>query len=385
MAWMRIPLVLTAMAGALGSLAIECGGSSSSPAPTITVDRATCEPGLTTLAVVDRPSATVSDLAAAADGTTFFLDEDGDPSFTGIFAVAPSGGTPRRISDFGLGLRVWVDGETLWIATADALYAMPLAGGKPTLVSQIPAPNATTTAATDLQVGAFAFDSASLYAMAKRTGGATLQIWRLPRAGGPPDLLFQSTDPAQRGTFLGPLAQDAEGLYFLENERTGAPPGPFVRLPKGGGTPAPVRSDIGWSPSMMVVQGASLYGDGMAVHSFTDSPLGRLALDGGGPPTRILGVGAGLVEAMVADDAGAFVAFRVGLESDRVAQPLAVAALPRGTEREVASGCTQISDAGFVGTATAMALDPTYAFALLQEFTSSPTAHDRYTIVRVLR
>ncbi len=285
---MRRPLSLSCVA--VGSALLACsGGTASSPpsGPSIVADTTKCTAGLTTIATIDASNyQRVQAFAVGADGAVYFV-ETGGPGMTGVFKVAAPGAAPVLLTDFANAFGMWAEGDTLWLASGVGLSSMPVAGGQPTQVGSFP-----DTQTNTLYAEVFVLDATSVYTIGHRQNGAQLEAWRMGRADGRAQLLFQSDDAAMSSTWIGPLVADADALYFVGTSTiadAGMPnaiPGSntvstLFRLPKAGGTPTIARNDMGDLNQLLKVAlfGKDFYANVMPLTSPTDSRLGRFPLD----------------------------------------------------------------------------------------------------------
>jgi hypothetical protein len=343
------------------SLATADCSSPVAPTPSIQVNRATCETGLTTLATFDAtPTGEAAALAAGADGTVFVNRWDAnDPSVRGIYAIPPSGSL-ARISDSAGAWQAWVEGDTLWMGWDDgSLQTLPTTGGTPTVVGRVPAaisPDLGIALQPDAR--AFALDATHLYVGVDRGVGAVFEIWSIERTGGAAQSLFATSDPTFINSHLSPLAAVGDALYFPKYQG-----GDLMRVPKAGGTATVVRSDVFGPVSFLVPLGTNWYATG-----FDGSPpqnLARFPMDPAMPPTPVAGVGYTDVELGVGDDAGVYVLFSMGQQPAQA--PWAIARFPTGNESSTALGCTATFDAGAGLEAWGMALNATHVYALIND------------------
>ena len=349
-------LCVVALVAATGG----CSTGSPPPGASIEVDRATCEKGLTTLVTVDA-KARARALAVGADGTVFV--SMWDSSVGSVYSIAPSGGAPVRVADAQGAVRMWVDGATLWMAAlSGSLYSVPTTGGTANLVGQIPGTDNVTRLA-----GGFALDATHLYLTATRVGAANLEVWSIARIGGATRLLFSSSNAKFADAYMGPLAAAGDALYFT-TQTSGY--SDLLRIPKVGGSPTVVRSDV-YSASMLVPFSASFY-------SNAGTQLARFPLDPATPSTPIAGVGFGMVDVGTGDDAGAYAGFVVGAQP--ASSPWALAPLPKAAEPATALGCTETLDGGGL-LGLDMALTATHVYALITDV--GPP--QRFMIVRAAR
>jgi hypothetical protein len=373
---------------AISSTLLACGGSAVSgpaPGPSIVAETSKCTAGLTTLATIAASqNQIVRTFSVGADGTVYFV-ETGPPGATGVFKVAAPGAVPVMLTDFaGVG-GIWVDGDTLWLASGVGLYSMPATGGQPTPIGSIP--DAQTNL---LYAKAFVLDATALYMTGHRQNGAELEVWRIGRADGSTQLLFLSDDMAMGSTWIGPLVADADALYFVGTSSMDAGTSPLtptlgnassslLRLPKTGGTPVIARDDMGSLDQTLKLAlfGKDFYADVMPRTSPTDSALGRFPLDPTLAPERINLVDGAPLDALVADDAGVYGALGFGTPASTT---LALARIPTGMESSSALGCTPARDAGEGLVAEQMALDGSHVYALLHDLNGHT-----FTIVRAAR
>jgi hypothetical protein len=372
---------------ALGYTLLACSGgvvSGPPPGPSVVADTKQCTAGLTTLATIDASQTrTVQTFAVGADGAVYFVETGGA---TGVLKVAAPGAAPVVLTDFADVLGIWVEGDSLWLASGAGLYSMPATGGQPTQIGSIPDAQTNILYAT-----AFVLDATAVYMTGHRQNGAQLEVWRIGRADGSTQLLFQSDDKAMAATWIGPLVADADALYFVGTSSMGdagassfTPPlgnasSALLRLPKTGGTPVIARDDMGSLDQglKLALFGKDFYANVMRPTSPTDPALGRFPLDPTLAPERIDLVGGAGVAALVADDVGVYGALRFGTQASTT---FALARIPTDMGSSSALGCTPVGDASEGLVPLQMALDASHVYALLHDLNGH-----MFTIVRADR
>jgi hypothetical protein len=367
----------------LSSGVAACGSTTSagSPTPTgpaIVVDAPACEAGMTTLFTTQGGSFSggISAIAVGAGGFVYFSTYG-----NGLFAVPPGGGSAQAITSgslMGVGAnQLWVDGSTLLAQVDSQFYSLPTSGGSPQLLTQLP------TAPGDLYgplPGDAVMDSTDFYVFASNEedgpSDGTTSLWRVPRTGGAPQILFTSSQYA----FNSPMTLDDTNLYF-----EGGQSGQVYVLPKSGGTPSPVQGALAAFGPLAPEQGQLFLAP--------EGELERYPLDGSQPDTPIGGVpgiagvsGAGSLDgamgyatSLVSDDQGAYVALSSGsvVASNGDCTPpgcsvrMAVAPLPLQNEQVTAHACSPAWTLGLSGnevtgsySVAQMALDSSYVYLL---------------------
>lgn len=353
-------------------LAASCGGSVSAPPhAAITIDAPACEHGLETIATIDSPtpsSVRLAGLAVGADGTVYF-SRWGAGADPGIYAIAP-GGTPRRISPLVDVAKLFVERDTLVVAgRSGTLYSLPTGGGDPTTLSKLPIPIGHEPPLTDT----WALDATWAYTFALDYGDKPHKLWRLPRAGGSPELLFESADKQYQANWMSSLMVDGDALDFTTWDGD-AKVGGLMQVPKTGGTPALLLPDarpLG-TPDGTVRVGDTFYA------TFSTYGLTAFLRDGSTPRPIEGDGGSAAVVRTIGDAQSAYAAI---LTASPDAQRTAFVRLPSGDEHTTATGCTATASGDMAISLEAMALGPTHVYAL--GWTN--LAKQRWTIVRAPR
>jgi hypothetical protein len=284
--------------------------------------------------------------------------------------------------------RLWVDGANLLTQDYCSFYTVPTSGGTPQLVAQVP------SAPTDFYpplTGLAVMDASDFYVFAQEQDAdpnAPTNLWRVPRAGGAPQVLF--TSPEYLVTV--PLVLDEANIYFQSGQA-----GQVFRLPKAGGTLAPLDAYFGYLPNAMAIQSGNLFG---AYGGPVGLDLTRYAVDGTSSGSPIDGVGGetGALDWLVNDDQGAYVAFMSAPAADSsgncvapaCSARLAVAPVPLQSEQVTATGCTASWDTGADWVSSAygveqMALDASSVYVLATIGFSPPPAIPAQAILRTSR
>lgn len=357
----------------------SCGGATSVPPhPAITIDAPSCERALETIATIESATPNqveVFGLAVGADGTAYFSRWGGPPGEAGIYAVA-RGAAPRWISPLLDVARLFVDGDTLVVGgLGSTVYSVPTRGGDPTVLSQAPVPQGEHERPLS---HAWALDATWAYAFTTGYGPMPNKLWRFPRAGGAPELLFESADKQYQASWNSSLMLDGDALDFVSYDSDGATvaaTGGLMQIPKTGGTPFLLRPDVRplGSPDWTVRVGDTFYGTGYR------QALTAFARDGSAP-RAIDGVDgwAAAVQRTIGDAQSAYAAILTGPPD---ALRTAFARLPSGDEHTAATACTAGGSDDSAFEPTDMALDASHVYALGW----SRVANRRWTIVRAPR
>jgi len=371
---------------ACSSTAKTEAASSAPPGPAIDAATNGC-PSLEVLAAFEADLVLVKGLAVGPDGTLYvsaygtdFFVGGGEP-FHAVYSIPPGGGTPTEVpgtlaARLFLDVdRIWVEGDQLLVTEAGQLYDVPLSGdGGVQQVGGVPRGTADGGDVLLPRRGAL-LDADALYVTATHrviSRPQATQVWRVPRDGGPAQVLATSSDGTVPWS-IGQLASDGTNLYFVVGQGGG-----LFSVPKTGGSFTLVRPDTSTNlnyDDQLTLVGADFY------DNFAPNGLERFGLD----PSVARGPigGAGFAGSIAVDDAGAAYVAITG-NSGRDPAWVAVAPMPSGTETVRAIGCSapfdRLGDAGAPSPVVdTLAVDAQYVYGVW------PQTSSRVVVFRVAR
>jgi len=372
---------------ACSSTAKKEPASSAPPGPAIDAATNGC-PSLEVLAAFEADLVLVNGLAVGPDGTLYvsaygtdFFIGGGEPFPAALYSIPPGGGTPTEVPGtlaarvFLNVDRIWVDGDRLLVTHAGQLYDVPLSGdGGVQLVGGVPRGTADGGDVLLPRRGAL-LDADALYVTATLDvfpGPRPTQVWRVPRDGGPAQVLATSSDGTVPSS-IGQLASDGTNLYFVVQQGGG-----LFSVPKTGGSFTLVRPDTSTNlnyADQLTLVGADFY------DNFEPNGLERFGLDPS-VARRPIG-GAGFAGSIAVDDAGAAYVAITG-NGGRDPAWVAVAPMPSGTETVRAIGCSspfdRLGDAGATSPVVeTLAVDAQYVYGVWAQTSS------RVVVFRVAR
>jgi hypothetical protein len=349
------------------------------PVPTVQVDDATCAAQLETLAVIEGNPLWMAGLAAAPDGTLYFVRSGTE--LDGVFALDPGGTAPRRLTPadaFVSGQQIWVEGDNVLLHDYGKLQSVPRAGGPATLVTRVASDTDFETLAT-----AAALDATDLYVGLSRfaADGEHQEMWRAPRDGSPPQLLYSGLTAETPGFWNASLVLDGDSIYIGATSTPDDGYGGLFRMPKAGGPPTKLRRAAFGIDGTIARVGADLYSTPFYGN------LTRFPLDPTLAPTVISGVGGAFRLAF--DESAAYAAFFHDVPDAAhhvIHSRLTFARVPSGVETVTRTACTEARDfpPNLGWAPLAMALDASYLYALLRDADAS-NSDGRFEIVRMRR